>query len=59
VKANSTRELIDYSRAWRKEEIEEVETLPNTIEVFIDIFDGALKLCLLLCSELGDGDSVG
>jgi len=39
--------------------MEGVETLPDTIEVFIDIFDGALKLCLLLCSELGDGNSVG
>jgi len=38
--------------------MEEVETLPNTIEVFIDIFDRTFKLCLLSCSELGGGDSV-
>jgi len=59
MKANSTREMIDYSRAWRKKGMKGVETLHNVIEVFIDIFDGAFKLWLLSCSELGSSNSVG
>jgi len=59
MKANSTREMIDYSRAQRKEGVEGIETLPNTIEAFVDIFDGTFKLFLLPCGELGDSDSVG
>jgi len=56
MKANSTREMIDYSRAWRKEGMEGIKTLHNAIEAFVDIFDGAFKLCLLSCSELRGGD---
>jgi len=39
--------------------MERIETLPNTIETFVNIFDGAFKFSLLSCGELGGGDSVG
>jgi len=59
MKANSTREMIDYSQAWSEERMERIETLPNTIETFVNIFDGAFKFSLLSCGELGGSDSVG
>jgi len=53
VKAKSTREIINYPRTRGKEGIEKVEIAFNTIELLIDILDGALEVGLLFFSEFG------
>jgi len=53
VKAKSTREIINYLRTRGKEGIEKVEIAFNTIELLIDILDGALEVGLLFFSEFG------
>ena len=59
VKANSTREMIDYPRPRGEEGVERVEVVSNTIEPLIDILDRALKVGLLFHSEFGSCSFVG
>jgi len=53
VKANSTREIIDYPRPRGEEGVERVEAVSNTVELLINILDRALEVGLLFCSEFG------
>ena len=59
VKANSTREMIDYLRPRGEEGVKRVEAVSNTIELLIDILDRALEVGLLFCSEFGSCSFVG
>ena len=59
VKANSTREMIDYLRPRGKERVKRVEAVSNTIELLIDVLDRALEVGLLFCSEFGSCSFVG
>jgi len=58
MKANSTREIIDYPRTRRKERIKRIEAIPNTIKMLINVLDGALKVGLLFHSEFGSSGSI-
>ena len=42
---------------YRKEKIKGIKTVPNTIKVFVNIFDRALEISLLFHSEFGSTDS--
>ena len=53
MKANSTREMIDYLRPRGEEGVERVEAVSNTIEPLIDILDRALEVGLLFCRKFG------
>ena len=35
-----------------------IKTVPNTVKVFVNVFDGALEVGLLFCSEFGSTNSV-
>ena len=59
VKANSTREMIDYPRPRGEEGVERVEVVSNTVELLIDVLDRALEVGLLFCSEFGSCSFVG
>ena len=58
MKANSTREMIDYLKTREKERIKRIEAISNTVKVLIDILDGALKVGLLFHSEFESSSSV-
>ena len=58
MKANSTREMIDYPKTREKERIKRIEAISNTVKVLIDILDGALKVGLLFHSEFESSSSV-
>jgi len=58
AKANSTREMIDYSRTREKKRVKEIETASNTIKMLIDIFNRTLKVGLLFHSKLRSNYSV-
>jgi len=58
IKTNSTREIIDYSRTRGKERMKGIEAISNPIEMLIDVFDGAFKVGLLFCNEVGSSSSV-
>jgi len=59
VKANSTREMINYLRSRREEGVKGVEVVSNTVEPLIDILDRALEVGLLFCSEFGSCSFMG
>ena len=51
MKTKSTREMIDYSRTWRKKGVKGIKAVSNAVEPFIDVLDRALEVGLLLRSE--------
>jgi len=59
VKANSTREMIDYLRSRGEERVKGVKAVSNTVEPLIDVLDRALEVGLLFCSEFGSCSFVG
>jgi len=59
VKANSTREMIDYLRSRGKEGVKGVEAVSNAVELLIDVLDRALEVGLLFHSEFGSCSFVG
>jgi len=59
VKANSTREMIDYSRSRGEEGMKGIEAISNTVEPLIDILDRALEVGMLFRSEFGCCSFVG
>jgi len=59
VKANSTREMIDYLRSRGKEGVKGVEAVSNAVELLIDVLDRALEVGLLFHSEFGNCSFVG
>jgi len=59
MKANSTREMIDYPRTRGEKGVKGVEAVSNAIELLIDILDRAFEVGLLFRSEFGSGGLVG
>jgi len=59
MKTNSTREMIDYSRTRREKKVKGIKAVSNAVEPFIDVFDRALEIVLLLHSEFGHCSFVG
>jgi len=59
VKANSTREMINYLRSRGKEGVKGVEAVSNAVELLIDVLDRALEVGLLFHSEFGSCSFVG
>ena len=59
VKANSTREIINYLRSRGEEEVKGIEAVSNAVEPLIDVLDRALEVGLLSCSEFGCCSFVG
>jgi len=58
VKANSTREIINYLRTRRKECVKGIEAASNTIKTLVDILDRALEVGLLFYSKFGSSGSM-
>jgi len=44
MKANSTREMINYPRSRGKEGVKGIEAVSNAVEPLIDILDRALEV---------------
>jgi len=59
MKANSTREMIDYLRSRGKEGVKGIKAVSNTIELLIDVLDRALEVGLLFRSEFERCSFVG
>jgi len=59
VKANSTREMIDYPRSRGEERVKGIEAVSNAVEPLIDVLDRALEVGLLFRSEFGRCSFVG
>ena len=59
VKANSTREMIDYLRSRGEEGVKRIEAISNAVKPLIDVLDRALEVGLLSCSEFGCCSFVG
>jgi len=59
VKANFTREMIDYPRSRGEEGVKGIEAISNAVELLIDVLDRALEVGLLFCSEFGHCSFVG
>jgi len=59
VKANSTREMIDYLRSRGEKGVKRVEAVSDAIEPFIDILDRAFEVSLLFHGEFGSCSLVG
>jgi len=59
VKANSTREMIDYPRSRGEEGVKGVKAVSNTVELLIDVLNRALEVGLLFCGEFGSCSFVG
>jgi len=59
MKANSTREMIDYVRSRREEGVKGVEAVSNAVEPLIDVLDRALEVGLLFHGEFGSCGFVG
>jgi len=59
VKANSTREMIDYLRSRGEKGVEGVKAVSDAIELFIDILDRAFEVSLLFHGEFGSCGLVG
>jgi len=59
MKANSTREMIDYPRSRGEKGVKGVEAVSNAIELLIDIFDRAFEVGLLFHGEFGSSGLVG
>jgi len=58
MKANSTREMINYPRTRGEERMKGIEAISDTVKVLIDILDGTLKVGLLFHSEFGSSSSM-
>jgi len=59
MKANSTREMIDYPRSRGEKGVKGVEAVSNAIEPLIDILDRAFEVGLLFHGEFGSSGLVG
>jgi len=59
MKANSTREMIDYLRSRGEEEMKGIEAVSNAVELLIDVLDRALEVSLLFYSEFASCSFVG
>ena len=59
MKANSTREMIDYLRSRGEEGVKGIEAVSNAVELLIDVLDRALEVGLLFHSEFGCCSFVG
>jgi len=59
MKANSTREMIDYPRSRGKKRIKGVEAVSDAVELLIDILDRAFEVGLLFHSEFRSCGLVG
>jgi len=59
MKANSTREMIDYLRSREERGVKGVEAVSDTIEPFIDILDRAFEVSLLFHGGFGSCGLVG
>jgi len=59
MKANSTREMIDYPRSRGEKGVKGVEAVSNAIELLIDILDRAFEVGLLFHGEFGSSGLVG
>jgi len=59
VKANSTREMIDYLRSRGEKGVKGVEAVSDAIEPLIDILNRAFEISLLFHGEFGSYSLVG
>ena len=59
MKANSTREMIDYPRSRSEKGLKGIEAVSNAIEPFIDILNRAFEVSLLFHGEFGSCSLVG
>jgi len=59
MKANSTREMIDYPRSKGEKRVKGVEAISDAIELLIDILDRAFEVGLLFHGEFGSCGLVG
>jgi len=59
MKANFTREMINYLRSRGEEGVKGIEAVSNTVELLINILDRALEVGLLFRSEFGSCSFVG
>jgi len=59
VKANSTREMINYPRSRGEEGVKGIEAVSNAVELLIDVLDRALEVGLLFRSKFGCCSFVG
>jgi len=59
MKANSTREMIDYLRSRGEKGVKGVEAVSNAIEPLIDILDRAFEVGLLFHGEFGSSGLMG
>jgi len=59
VKANSTREMINYLRSRGEKGVKGVEAVSDAIEPLIDILNRAFEVSLLFHSEFGSCGLVG
>ena len=59
MKANSTREMIDYLRSRSEKGLKGIEAVSNAIEPFIDILNRAFEVSLLFHGEFGSCSLVG
>jgi len=59
MKANSTREMIDYLRSRGEKGVKRIEAVSDTIELFIDILDRVFEVSLLFHDEFGSCGLVG
>jgi len=59
MKANSTREMIDYPRTGGEKRVKGVEAVSNAIEPLIDILDRAFEVGLLFHGKFGSSGLVG
>jgi len=59
VKANSTREMIDYLRSRGEKGVKGVEAVSDAIEPFINILDRAFEVSLLFHGKFGSCGLVG
>jgi len=58
MKANSTREIIDYLRSRGEKGMKGVEAVSNAIEPLIDILNRAFEVGLLFHGEFGSSGLV-
>jgi len=58
MKPNSTREIIDYSRARGEEGVKGVKAASNIVKALVDILNGTLEIGLLFHGKFGSSDSV-
>jgi len=59
MKANSTREMINYLRTGGEKGVKGVKAVSNAIELLIDILDRAFEVGLLFHGEFGSSGLMG